>query len=165
LVRDEGPPLTDFLSIAWWLAASNPRYKLLPSDANGQAEVLESMIHAVHTVHGQGFTRIFTSDRYADDPEAQQRVQAEGRGIVQRGLQQFELGLRNREYLVGSFSIADAALFYLEFWADRIDLELPERCAAHYRLLLARRSVQQVLAEEGYSSTLRKHSIARVGFG
>jgi glutathione S-transferase len=115
-------------------------------------------------VHGQGFTRIFTADRYSDDPERQKHVQVEGRGIVLRGLCQFDLRLKARDYVVGSLSIADAALFYLEFWADRIDLELPERCALHYRRLLGRRSVQQVLAEEGYSSTLRKHSVARLGF-
>ena len=165
LVRDEGAPLTDFQSIAWWLAASNPRCGLLPSHADGQAEVLELMSYAVHTVHGQGFTRIFTADRYSDDPERQRGVQVEGRGIVERGLRQFDLCLKARDYLVGSLSIADAALFYLEFWADRIDLELPAQCALHYQRLLRRRSVQQVLAEEGYSSTLRKHSIPRLGFG
>lgn len=161
LVREDGASLTDFQSIAWWLAASNPRRALLPSDANGQAEVLEFMNYAVQTVHGQGYTRIFTADRYSDDPERQNSIQVEGRRIVERGLQQFALGLKNRDYVVGALSIADAALFYLEFWADRIDLELPERCAKHYQRLLQRRSVQQVLAEEGYASTLRKHSISR----
>ena len=164
LVRDEGAPLTDFQSIAWWLAASNPQRGLLPTDANGQAEVLELMSYAVHTVHGQGFTRIFTAERYSDNPEGQRSVQVEGRGIVERGLRVFDLNLKDRDYIAGSLSIADAALFYLEFWADRLDLELPARCGMHYQRLLGRRSVQQVLAEEGYSSTLRKHSVARLGF-
>ena len=163
LVRDDGVSLTDFQSIAWWLGASNPRRGLLPSDANGQAEVLELMNYAVYTVHGQGYTRVFTAERYADDPERQKSVQLEGRSIVSRGLRQFDLGLKDRDYVVGPFSIADAALFYLEFWADRIELELPPRCLLHYQRLLRRPSVRQVLAEEGYSSTLRKHAAASLG--
>jgi glutathione S-transferase len=58
--------------------------------------------------------------------------------------------LAGKEYVVGSFSIADAALFYVEFWADKIKLELPPNCLAHYRRMLQRRAVRQVLMEEGY---------------
>jgi glutathione S-transferase len=50
----------------------------------------------------------------------------------------------------GEFSVADAALFYVEFWADKTGLALPSRCAAHYRLVKARPVVQRVLREEGY---------------
>jgi glutathione S-transferase len=48
------------------------------------------------------------------------------------------------------FTIADAALFYVEFWADKTGLPLPPRCAAHYRRVRARPVVQRVLREEGY---------------
>jgi glutathione S-transferase len=58
--------------------------------------------------------------------------------------------LANKEYVVGRFSIADAALFYVEFWADKIKLELPPNCLAHYQRMLQRRAVRQVLMEEGY---------------
>jgi glutathione S-transferase len=48
------------------------------------------------------------------------------------------------------FSIADAALFYNEFWADRIGIPMPPKVKAHYQRLRARPVVRQVLAEEGY---------------
>jgi glutathione S-transferase len=48
------------------------------------------------------------------------------------------------------FSIADAALFYVEFWADKLSIDLPEHCRAHYQRMLARPVVQRVLREEGY---------------
>ena len=51
--------------------------------------------------------------------------------------------------------IDDAALFYVEFWAERIGIPLPDNCAAHYRRLLTRPAVRQVLAEEGDASALR----------
>ena len=47
-------------------------------------------------------------------------------------------------------SLADAALFYVFFWADRIGLSMPERCAALYQRIRARPVVRRVLMEEGY---------------
>lgn len=51
-------------------------------------------------------------------------------------------------YALGCFSIADAALFYVEFWADKSKLVLPEKCLAHYRLMCSRPAVRRVLQEE-----------------
>jgi glutathione S-transferase len=117
LVREDGSALTDFQSIAWWLARSHPRRKLLPETPEAEARVLEAMGYAVNTIHGQGFARIFTAEKFTPNP-------------------------------------ADAALFYVEFWAVRTGLPLPSHCLAHYRRLLQRPAVRQVLLEEGYRSAL-----------
>ena len=42
------------------------------------------------------------------------------------------------------------ALFYVEFWADKTDIELPENCNRHYQQMLKRPAVRQVLAQESY---------------
>ena len=52
--------------------------------------------------------------------------------------------------MAGAFSIADAALFYVEFWADKTGMELPPNCLAHYQRMRARPAVHRVLREEGY---------------
>jgi len=76
---------------------------------------------------------------------------------VAQGFELMAVRLAGRDYLVGErFSIADAALFYVEFWADRTGLPLPDACRAHYRRLLQRPAVRQVLMEEGYASALRE---------
>ncbi len=155
LARDEGPPLTDFLSIAWWLARAYPRRKLLPDDLEGELRALELMSHAVNTIHGQGFTRIFTTDKYTSNPAEKEAVKAQGREIVERGFALMNAQLEGQEYLTGRFGIADAALFYVEFWADRIAIPLPPNCEAHYRRLLQRPAVRQVMMEEGYGSLYR----------
>lgn len=156
LVREDGSALTEFSAIAWWLATQHPKRRLLPADAEGQARVLEVLGHVTGTVHGQGYTRIFTTDRYCADPAHHEAIQAQGRDIVQRGFAVIDAQLAGRDHIVGQhFSIADAALFYTEFWAVRIGLELPPHCRAHYQRLLQRPAVRQVLAEEGYSSALR----------
>lgn len=151
LIRDSGAALTDFQSIAWWLAASNPKAQLIPTDIEEQAEVLNTLDFIVNYIHGQGFTRLFTTEKYMQREEDRPAVEAQGRIIVKRGFQHIATRLKGSgEYLFGRFSIADAALFYVEFWATRIDIELPEACKQHYGAMIKRRAVQQVLAEEGY---------------
>ena len=150
LVRDDGSALTDFQAIAWWLALSRPRKGLLPTDAEGQARTLESMNHSVGTLHGQGFARIFTADRFADDAAGQEAAKQRGREILEEGFRVASTDLGDKPYLLGDFSIADAALFYVEFWATRSDVVLPANCLAHYQRMVSRPAVRQVLAEEGY---------------
>ncbi len=82
-------------------------------------------------------------------------MRAEGYNIVKKGFALLNRQLTDREYVVGQYSIADAALFYVEFWAQRLGISLPERCLAHYRRMLRRPAVKQVLMEEGYASTYR----------
>lgn len=152
LVREDGSALTDFQSIAWWLARNHPRRKLLPDNLDGELRVMEMMNYAVNTLHGQGFTRIFTTENYSTSQSEQERIKAQGRNIVDKGLALLNRELEGREYVAGNFGIADAALFYVEFWADRIDIPLPDNCLAHYLRMLARPAVRQVLMEEGYAS-------------
>lgn len=156
LVREDGSALTDFQSIAWWLARSYPRRALLPDTLEGELQVLERMNYVINTLHGQGFARIFTTDKFCANAAEQAAIQAQGRTIIDQGFALVNRWLDGQEYLVGNrYSIADAALFYVEFWADRTQIALPERCQAHLKRLLQRPAVRQVLAEEGYGAMLR----------
>ena len=158
LVLDGGQALTEFQAIAYWLARSYPRKRLLPEDALLAAQAIELMDYVVGTVHGQGYTRIFTTDRYlpagladADRVAWQAGIQARGREIVNEAFAVIGARLPEAGYAIGAdFTFADAALFYVEFWADKTGLTLPPRCAAHYQLVRTRPVVQRVLREEGY---------------
>jgi glutathione S-transferase len=159
LVLDDGTALTDFHSIALWLAQTYPRGKLLPEDPALAQRAVELMDFALIQLHGEGFTRIFTSERYIASSEAQQgeRLQADitshGHEIVSQAFAILEKRLPPEGYAAGpQFTIADAALFYNEFWADKVGIPLPPRVAAHYQRVRARPVVRQVLAEEGYRS-------------
>ena len=150
LVCDDGTPLTQFQAIAWWLARSYPKARLLPESGEDEARVTEVMDYVVNTIHGQGYTRIFTTANYSSDEAMHGAIQASGCEIVSKGLALMDEMLADRDYVAGRFGIADAALFYVEFWADKIKLELPPNCLAHYRRMLQRPAVRQVLMEEGY---------------
>jgi glutathione S-transferase len=150
LLRDDGTALTEFQAIAYWLARSNPRAKLMPGDPDGDALVMEVMDYAVGTIHMQGFARIFTTSTFTPDESAFDAVRARGREIAVKGLGLMDKVLEGKDYVAGAFSIADAALFYVEFWADKTGIDLPPNCLAHYQRMRARPAVHRVLREEGY---------------
>ncbi|QSA99621.1 glutathione S-transferase N-terminal domain-containing protein [Methylomonas sp. EFPC1] len=150
LVRNDGTALTEFQAIAYWLARSYPKAKLLPGDADGDAKAIELMDYAVGTLHGQGFARIFTTEKFAPNPADHDAVKAQGLDIVNKAFAILNELLPAEGYALSAFSIADAALFYVEFWADKIGITLPENCLKHYRLMLSRPVVKRVLREEGY---------------
>lgn len=150
LVRDDGSALTEFQAIAWWLARAYPKSGLLPDDADGEARVIEAMDYVVGTLHGQGFARLFTTDSFTPNAADHDAVKARGREIVEQGIAIMNDALAGQDYVAGRFSIADAALFYVEFWADKLGIELPEHCGAHYQRMRSRPVVQRVLREEGY---------------
>jgi glutathione S-transferase len=156
LVLDNGRALTDFKSIALWLAETYPRGKLLPADPALKARAVELVDFALGQLHGEGFTRIFTTERYMSPGEAghlKDDIASHGREIVSQAFGLLEKHLPAEGYAIGpQFSIADAALFYNEFWADKTGIPLPAHVKAHYQRVRARPVVRQVLAEEGYRS-------------
>ena len=150
LVREDGRPLTEFQAIAYWLARKYPKAKLLPGDIDGDALVMEVMDYVVGTLHMQGFARIFTTPEFCADEQHHEAVKAKGREIIDKGFDVINQSLADKPYVAGDFSIADAALFYVEFWADKTDIPLPDKCLAHYLRMRERPVVKQVLLEEGY---------------
>lgn len=150
LVRDDNTSLTEFQAIAYWLARNYPKAALIPEDPDDAARIIELMDFVVGTLHGQGFLRIFVPEKFSSDPAHFTHVKEQGQELVQKALITVNNQLPDTGYAFGRFSIADAALFYVEFWADKAGIELPVRCLQHYRLMLSRPAVRRVLMEEGY---------------
>jgi glutathione S-transferase len=149
LVLDDGQTLTDYIAISYWLSRCYPRSKLMPEDALAAARVMEILAYVVGSVHGQGFARLFNADSFGVDCGGLELIRQQGRSIVDKGLAILDRQIA-QPYAVGDFSIADPALFYIEFWADKLGIVLPSGLAAHYALMRKRPIVQQVLHEEGY---------------
>lgn len=80
-----------------------------------------------------------------------------GRNLVMKAFTILNAAIEGREYVAGSFSVADPVLFYVVFWADKTDIPIPPNLLAHYRRMLTRPAVIRVLREEGYNpATLGK---------
>ena len=149
LVDGDGTPRTEYPAIAYWLARTNPFSNLLPDNIDQQAKALEVMDYCVSTLHMQGFTRIFRPGNFSPNAADEAAVKARGAEIVEKGFAALEQILAGKEYAVGKFSIADSAIFYVAFWAKRLNMALPPNCAAHLERMLARPSVRRTLAAEG----------------
>lgn len=149
LVLDDGQSLTDYVAISYWLACRHPRARLLPEDPLAAARVMELLVYVVATVHGQGFARLFNAEGFQAQGEAGEALRDQGREIVDKAFAILDTQLAE-DYAAGSFSIADPALFYVEFWADKLGIPLPPKLATHYARMRERPVVQRVLHEEGY---------------
>ena len=77
------------------------------------------MDYVVATMHMQGFTRIFRPGNFTPNAADEDAVKARGKEIFEKGFALLDKALEGKDYAVGPFSIADAALFYVEFWAPR----------------------------------------------
>jgi glutathione S-transferase len=151
LERDDGSILTEFPVIARWLALQNPEASLIPKDPETDIRAMEVMEYVVGTMHPQGFTRLFRTDRFAPSASDHEAVKAQGRENIEKGFAIVDKALERGDYLGGrDLSIADAALFYVEYWgAKRVGMQLPKNCAGHFSRMMARPAVQRALQQEG----------------
>jgi glutathione S-transferase len=152
LVRDDGSVLTEFSAIAIWLARTHPEKSLLPNDPDTEARIAETMSYVEGMIHGQGYARLFKPEKF--EPQdivhgtlglGQSAVKHQGREIVETGFAILDPQLGRHPYAVGdSFTIADAALLYVERWAQPQGIALPVNVAAHFQRMLARPKVHKV---------------------
>jgi glutathione S-transferase len=152
LVRDDGSVLTEFSAIATWLARTCPEKALLPADAEGEARAVEMLAYVEGTIHGQGFARLFMPEIF--EPQdivhqtlglGQSSVRAQGRLMIEEGFAILDPQLGRHPFAAGGqFSIADAALFYVERWAPQQAITLPVNVQRHYERMLARPAVHKV---------------------
>ena len=151
LERDDGSILTEFPVIARWLALKNPEAGLIPKDEETDVRAMEVMEYAVGTIHSQGFTRLFRTERFAPSPADHEKVKEQGREQIDKGFAVVDKALEGKDYLGGKqLSAADAALFYVEYWgAKRVGMQLPKNVAAHFERMMARPAVQRALQAEG----------------
>lgn len=149
LQLDDGAIITEWTAISGYLASTNPDAKLVPEDKMEWTRGAEAMSFITGTMHGQGFTRIFRPEKFTPNPEDKEKVREEGRKIFAEGFALMEKSLGDKEWLLGHYSIADAALFYVSFWADaRKGADLPPQVAAHYARMKARPAVQRAMQAE-----------------
>jgi glutathione S-transferase len=153
LVRDNSAVLTEFPAIAYWLARTNPNCHLLSDNPDLEAAALELMDYAVSTIHMQGFARVFRPANFGPNAADEEKVRERGVQLITKGFTLMDHALEGRDYLLDKFSIADAALFYVEFWGGkRMKMTLPPNCAAHLERMMARPAVQRVMQQEGLAA-------------
>lgn len=153
LVRDDGSVLTEYPVIAHYLAKTNPEANLLPKTDEAELRGAEAMDYCVATIHMQGFSRLFRPANFSPDEAAHDQVKARGRELVEKGFAVMDAALAGKQWVAGDYSIADSALFYVEYWGGkRLHMTLPPNLAAHLDRMLARPAVQRMLQQEGLTA-------------
>ena len=143
LIRDDGSVLTEWPAIAMYLALTNPEKKLVPTDIEGMVRAQEAMAYCTATLHMQGWTRIWRTVTYSEIETEHAKIKARGKDILDKGLALFEKQLAGKDWVLGDFSIADCALYFIEVWlVERGKFTLPANVAAHYERMKKRPSVQ-----------------------
>ena len=153
LIRDDGSVLTEWPAIATYLARINPEINFLPKEADAESRVFEAVDYIVGTIHMQGFNRLFQPGNFTPNEADYDAVNKVGRDIAAKGFSLMDNALRGKDYLVDKPSIADLALFYVEYWATAFfEITLPANCAAHLVRMKARPAVQRTLKAEGLAA-------------
>ena len=123
---------------------TNPDKQLMPTDPEGIARTLEALDFAVGTLHMLSWRLYRRPDAYSANPDEHDQLKTRGKEAVLAGLAVVDEQLAGKDYLVGDFSIADAALYYVEYWAvDIAGWTLPPNVQAHYDLMKTMRSAPQ----------------------
>jgi glutathione S-transferase len=152
LVRDDGSVLTEFGAIATWIARQAPEIGLLPDDADEEARAVEVLSYVEGTIHAQGFARIFAPQVFEPQDVVHgtlgvgaDGVRQKGRDIVERGFGILDPVLAAHDFAAGDrFTVADAALFYVERWTPKQKITLPVHVQRHYDRMLSRPAIRKV---------------------
>ncbi len=152
LVRPDGVVLTEWGTIATWIALAHPESRLLPDDLDGRIRVQEFLEYIIGTVHMRGFTLVAKPDKFSPDPTAYDAIRAAGHDVMRSGFAFISDVLGEKSWVFGDFTIADGALFYLTFWATGSRYEMPEALRAFHARMLERPAVRRALLAEGLSS-------------
>lgn len=150
LVRDDGMVITEYPVVAHYLAKTNPGAGLLPKTGETELHAASAMDYCVATIHMQGFARLFRPSGFAPSESDHEAVKARGHEMIEKGYALMDKALGDKEWIAGDYSLADSALFYVEFWgAKRMGIQLPPKLAGHFDRMLARPAVQRTLEQEG----------------
>ncbi len=153
LQRDDGSIVTEYPVIAHWLAKTNPEAGLMPAGEEAELRAAEAMDYCVATLHMQGFTRLFRPGNFSANEAEHDAVRAKGREMVEQGYAIMDKRMEGRDWVAGEYSLADSALFYVEFWgAKQKGISLPPNLAGHFERMMARPAVQRTMEQEGLAA-------------
>jgi glutathione S-transferase len=150
MMLDDGTILTEWPALATYIAATHARAHLISSDPVIAARTMEAVMYINGTVHLAGFSRVMRPAVFSPNPVEKDAVRMQGKKIFGDGLALVSATLGDQDYLMGDFSVADAALFYVTFWNNAVaKVEVPANINAHYDRMMARPAVQRAMVTEG----------------
>jgi len=147
-IVDDGLVMWESIAILLYLAEKFPAANLLPAAAAERARAFQWLVWQP-TTFGAPASALFRQMRFTPEDKRDQKVIDQARSEVTKNAEILADGLQGRDYLAGTFSVADMALMpYLHVLAE-LKLALPGAVDAYHKRLAARPSWQKVLAYTG----------------
>ena len=141
LQLDDGEILTEGPAIVQYLADRNPGSGLIPAQGTARYRVLEWLAFINGEIH-KSFAPLF-----GKAPEDQQ---AAAKAKIQKRFAYAATALGAKDYLTGpQFTVADAYLFVMLRWAQKMDIAAPANLHHLFDRIKARPKVADVLKAEG----------------
>ena len=146
LMLDDGSMLTEGAVIVQYLADQKPEAGLIPKSGIERYRMQELLNFIATEVH-KGFSPLFNASAPAEMREASVTRLSSRLDLVAKMLE-------GKEYLTGKFSIADAYLFTVVRWSERVKLDLTKWPAivAFMARMRARPAVAAALKHEGLAA-------------
>jgi glutathione S-transferase len=151
----DGVALNQNIALLTWIGRAFPEAGLLPSgSALDEARFLALLTWLSSSVH-PSFGQQFAAQRLIEDEVERARFVAKARAASEANLARIDALLAGKDHAFGRFSVADAYLFLFIHWAKNFlgyDLSAMPNYTAHHERMLARPSVQRMLAREQAAS-------------
>ena len=135
---DDGKRLTENIAILSWVAQKTP--SLAPSGDDGNLRLLEMLAFISTEIHKQ-FGRVFRPSADAEAAAAREKIG-----------QRFALitKMLRGDYLFGDkVSVADAYLFTMLTWAQKMSIDTPAELQTFYKRMRERPAVKLAFEHEG----------------
>ncbi len=148
LILEDGTVITENTAILPYLGK---KFGLWPKDDIGEAKALSLIGLFAASVH-PAWAHISRPGRYATDESAHANLQATGITWFTDYLRQLDAMYAGRDWLLGTYTVADAYAFVFYTWAKRREKDFPlselHNLARFRDRMMARPAVAKTLASE-----------------
>jgi glutathione S-transferase len=145
---DDGVVMWESIAILLYLAEKFPAANLLPAAAADRARAFQWLVWQP-TTFGAPASTLFRQMRFTPEDKRDQKVIDQARAEVTKNAEILSGGLQGRDYLAGTFSVADMALIPYLYVLAELGVAQSPTVDAYYKRLAARPSWVKVLAYTG----------------
>jgi len=147
-IVDNGLVMWESVAILLYLAENFPAANLLPSAAAERARAFQWLVWQP-TTFGAPASALFRQLRFTPEGQRDQKAIDQARADVAKNTEILAGGLQGRDYLAGTFSVADMALVPYLYVLAELGIALPPAVDAYYKRLSTRPSWGKVVAYTG----------------
>ena len=143
----DGNGLSENIAMQSWIAEAFPQANLMPSGNWNQKLALSYMGWFGAGIH-QHLTRHFKPIKFCSNTEAHDDIKAKARAMYKEQLSLVDAELKNKTWFFDHYTVCDSYFFWIynRGLGEGFDLTEFEHCTNHNTRMLARQSVQKVLA-------------------